>query len=91
MKIDVKFDNQREKVIGYGEPKFSLTEIEKVTPSDDGTTDMRFGDLQLRFGAQEWQKVYDAHGDFSALGVKLVKDKPVLNLEEWWKKEGEKF
>jgi hypothetical protein len=89
--IEVKFDDQRTKIISYGEPKFSLTEIEKVTPSADGTTDMRSGDLQLRFGAQEWQKVYDARGDFSALGVKLVKDKPVPNLEAWWKKEGEKF
>lgn len=90
LQIEVKFNDQRTKVISYGEPKFSLTEIEKVTPSADGSTDIRSGHLQLRFGPQEWQKIYNAHGDFSALG-KLAKDKPVPNLEKWWKKEGQKF
>ena len=91
LQLEVKFDEQRTRVISYGAPKFSLTEIETVTPAPDGTTDIRTGDLQRKFGSEQWQELYQAHGDFAALGVKLVKNKPVSNLNEWWKKEGKKF
>jgi hypothetical protein len=91
LQIEVKFDDQRTKVVSYGDPAFSLEEIESVTFFDDGRVGIRNGDLHHRFGAKEWGQVYQAHGEFSALGLKPVKDKPVPNLEAWWKKEGEKF
>lgn len=91
LQIEVKFDGERAKVISYGEPRFFLKEVQSVTPLSDGRFYISAGELQFRFGPQEWQKVYDAHGDFSVLGVKLVKDKPVPNLEGWWKQEGEKL
>jgi hypothetical protein len=91
LQIQVKFDDQRAKVISYGDPAFFLEEIESVTLFEDGRVGIRNGDLDHRFGIKEWAQVYQAHGDFSVLGVKLVKDKALPNLEAWWKKEGEKF
>lgn len=90
LQVRVSFDDTRTRVISYGEPTFYLNEVESVTPLSDGTTDIRSGDLHLKFGAQDWKKVYDARGDFSALGVKLTKDKPVPNFEDYWRAEGKK-
>lgn len=91
LQIEVKFDDQRVKVISFGEPRFFLKEVQSVTPLSDGRFYISAGELQMRFGAREWEKIFNAHGDVSVLGVKLVKDKPIPNLEAWWKKEGEKF
>jgi hypothetical protein len=91
LQIQVKFDGQRSKVISFGEPVFLLKEIKGVTLLNGGRADIRSGDLQNHFGAIEWKKVYQARGDFSILGLKLVRDNPVANLDTWWNQESRKF
>jgi len=90
LQVKASLDKTRTKVIGYGEPEFFLLELGDITFRPDGTTSISPGDLQKRFGPKEWNKLYEAGGDFSVLGIELVKDKPVPNFEEYWKERAER-
>ena len=90
LQVKASLDKTRTKVIGYSKPEFYLLELEDIIFRPDGTTSISPGDLQKRFGPKEWNKLYEAGGDFSVLGIELVKDKPVPNFEEYWKEQAER-
>jgi hypothetical protein len=66
-----------------GTPSFQLQEITRVD-GVDGAALLR-AESRMEFGPVEWQKVVDAKGDLSVLGVETVKDQPVVNLDAYWK------
>ena len=62
------------------EPTFRLLEITNVSDDGGGTS---YGGLgQKLFGSAEWQKVVDAGGDFSAIGLTLNQNNPVAGFEK---------
>ena len=84
VQVNVKFDDTRTKVVSYAEPVFDLWEVESVQIIDGGGGHIRYGELQRKFGAQEWKKIREGKGDFSVVGVNLAKGKPVSDIGEAW-------
>jgi len=90
MEVKIRFDKSRRKVEGYGEPTFHLSELGRITHTEGGGSYIEMGELQRDFGPQEWQRLYEARGDFSVLGIELVKNRPVPNFRERWEAERQK-
>jgi hypothetical protein len=61
------------------EPTIRLSEITQVSKDGRGTS---YGGLHKQFGSDEWQKVFDAGGDFSVIGLELDLDNPVAGFEK---------
>ncbi len=72
LRLQPDFDQTYRKVVGYGEPRFQILEIEK----QEGRGRSYVGKAQRQFGAAEWQAILDQGGDFGAIGYFMIKDKP---------------
>lgn len=85
MDIPVKYSDDHLKVVGYGQPEWHLKEVASVSTRDDGAGGIELGgtnggDLQKHFGTKEWGALVESKGDFSVLGFKIEKGKPVPNF-----------
>ena len=86
LRVPVRYSEDSSKIVGYGEPRCHLLEIDSVTPRDDGVGETELhgtsgGALQEHFDLKDWNKLVEAKGDFSTLGFKLEVDKPVPNFD----------
>lgn len=86
MDIPVKYSDDHLKIVSYGEPQCLLMEVASVSTRDDGRGGIELesttgGDLQKHFGINEWEALVESKGDFSVLGFKMEKGKPVPNFE----------
>jgi hypothetical protein len=86
MDIPVKYSDDHLKIVSYGEPQCHLMEVASVSTRDDGAGGIELegttgGDLQKHFGTKEWGALVESKGDFSVLGFKIEKGKPVPNFE----------
>ncbi len=54
-----------------GEPKFHLNEISRVEIIDGAVS--AHNSRSIDFGAKEWKLIYEADGDFAAIGFTIVK------------------
>jgi hypothetical protein len=86
MDIPVKYSDDHLKVVGYGQPEWHLMEVASVSTRGDGAGGIELGgtnggDLQKHFGTKEWGALVESKGDFSVLGFKIEKGKPVPNFE----------
>ncbi|MEM9413819.1 MAG: hypothetical protein AAGA30_22110 [Planctomycetota bacterium] len=64
-----------------GEPRFYLNEISAITISPSGQVGASFS-RNLDFSSPEWQKVYEASGDFSKIGFN-IKPTTVPNFRKY--------
>jgi len=78
MQIKVDFNKARTKVIKFNDPEFFLEEVVSVL----GSNIRNNPDSHVNFGKDKWKKLVESKGDFSALGIKLTKDKPVDGFEK---------
>jgi hypothetical protein len=86
MDIPVKYSDDHLKIVSYGEPQCHLMEVASVSTRDDGAGGIVLestsgGDLQKHFGINEWEALAESKGDFSVLGFKIEKGKPVPKFE----------
>lgn len=65
-----------------GQPQYLLLEVERVDHTPDGRVQTSFGQ-NIRFGPDEWRKVYEADGDFSAAGFKIGDRPPVTGFDDF--------
>jgi hypothetical protein len=87
--MDITLSDDRTKIIDHLQPKFHLIEIARINVDpNSGQALIENGDTELEFGTSEWKKLIQNKGDFSALKVKLVKDKPVPLFDKHWKNAG---
>ena len=78
MQVDVRIDRQSGEVAEVrGEPQFSLGEIYRI--EGRGAS---YGNWH-QFGAEEWEAVVEADGDFSVLGIQIDLENPVDGFEEY--------
>ena len=78
MQLPVRFDLDRVKVIGYGEPKFVIWEAASVTRGPSGLASTRLNPAGERhFGSAEWRTLVERGGDFSAIGYTMTTNRPV--------------
>ena len=86
MQVDVKVNSSSSKNLDViGEPTFCLGEITRVEVAPNGSVRV-FSDQpcqHAKFGVKEWNKVVQAKGDFSVVGVAIKKDQPVPNFEQF--------
>jgi hypothetical protein len=78
VEVLVHYDDARIEVIG--DPHFYLREVERVDVSDDGRVSGSYSG-GAKFSNAEWKKVYEAHGDFAVIGIKLNPE-PVENFDK---------
>ena len=85
MQLPVTFDETRTKIVGFGDPKFLLREIDSIVRSPGQNTHIRSGGgVSNVFGKQEWARIVASKGDLTTLGVTIVKDRPVPGFKEEW-------
>ena len=78
MQLPVRFDSERLKVIGYGEPKFVIWEAASVTRGSSGIAETTLNPAGERhFGSAEWRTLVERTGDFAAIGYAMVTNRPV--------------
>ena len=78
MQLPVVFDESRSKVIGYGEPRFTLWEAASVKRNKSGFAETTLNPVgERRFGSSEWQKIVEAGGDFASVGYTMITNRPV--------------
>ena len=66
-----------------GNPEFQLNEITEVTTNFD--VGVSYAGGHWKFGHKEWDQLYQAKGDFSAIGIVLGTNEPVKNVEAFIK------
>ena len=100
MTVPVTVSPDRRSVVGHGEPKVSILEIESIERNPRATVGgpvvgwgMRFTTNQLTFGLPGWKRLMNAHGDFSAIGYAVKTNAPVAHFNECLNNEirGEKM
>ena len=64
-----------------GAPQYSLDEVNEVTISPSGQVRAAFS-RSLNFDFAEWEKVYEANGDFAVIGFD-INTKPVNNFNQF--------
>lgn len=80
MWVKTEVDRQSGKVSKViGEPRFILAEVSRI--SRRGVSYQGGHE----FGAEEWQKVVKAKGDFSVIGIRLDRNHPVRGFAEYMK------
>ena len=78
VQLPVRFDSERLKVIGYGEPKFVIWEAASVTRGPSGTAVTTLNPAGERhFGSAEWRTLVERGGDFAAIRYTMVTNGPV--------------
>ncbi|MEO6035632.1 MAG: hypothetical protein ABIQ35_10285 [Verrucomicrobiota bacterium] len=80
LRLQPEFNWNHKKVVAYGEPSFSLVEIEK----QEGSGRSYVGKTSERvFGATEWQTILEHGGDFGAIGFFMVTNSPAPGYMKW--------
>jgi len=88
MQVAVRMGHGFDKVLEVlDEPKFYLVEVSSIEfVGKDGQLSVSSAegdDWPYPFTANDWEKVYQAKGDFSVIGIDLKKDQPVKNFEKY--------
>ena len=79
--VDVMVDYGRNKIAkAVGQPKFFLAELSSIHDGGTGYFDKGTGAI---FDDLEWAKIVKAHGDFSAAGIKLKTNVPIVGFDEY--------
>ncbi len=84
MTIDIRVDRRTSNVSKViGTPRFRLLEIESVEMLSGGRASVSYrGSGQREFSSVEWERVVEANGDFSVIGIEIVKSTPIPNFGE---------
>ena len=88
LQMGISLNESRTSVIDSNEPLIYLAEITKISkdPKTGATTVISNG-FQKTITLKDWEKVVEAKGDFSVIGIKLVTDKPIEGFEKYWRNE----
>ena len=85
MSFEIDFDPDRKKPSRAGEPKFHLREVSSIEIRPDGSVGgISYSGHQTVFGPDDWQKLIQADGDFSALGFEIDSDRQLEHFDEAW-------
>ena len=82
MFVPVKIHSPTNLVVA-GKPVFLLDEITEV--QTNFTAGASHTGEHWKFGHDEWERLYQAKGDFGAIGILLRTNEPVKNVEAYIK------
>ncbi len=81
MTVTVRIDRRSGSVIQViGEPRFLLLEVQRIERSGAVAYPAM---NQHEFGADKWQQVVNANGDFSVIGIQLNRNNPVPGWQRY--------
>lgn len=81
MWADIEVDRRTSELVRViGTPKFQVHEIERLDIPPGGSPGMSFAN-EWNFSAEEWQKVFEADGDFSVIGIQLTQDAEIAGFD----------
>jgi hypothetical protein len=84
MRVNVELNDSQHAVLRVvSEPKFYLLEV--VGFKSEGTERPELSPVQPVFGLADWNKLVEAKGDFSAIGITVHRDRPVKGHDEYAK------
>ena len=83
MTVDIRVDRRTSSVSKViGTPSFHLHEIESVEMLSGGRASISYRESAQRdFSSAEWQRVVEAKGDFSVIGIQIQKAPPIDNFD----------
>lgn len=85
VKMTVSLGSDPAKIVSHGSPTFVINEYAFAGIAEDGRFHLRTNVKNCHtFTEKEWSKLVAAKGDFSAIGIQLVKDKPLKELRKHW-------
>ena len=87
MVINIELSATRTELVKYEDAKVYLVEYTKIKKLANGGLSIKSHGIQHHFGVDEWNKIYEAKGDFNVLGIELKKDHPVNGIEYLVEKE----
>lgn len=76
MQVHVEIESATDGAV-TGKAQFFLNEISTININKSVVASFS---SNWTFGDEEWRKLYEDHGDFSAIGIKLNKNSPVKNI-----------
>ena len=83
MMVNIEVDRRSGHVVKViGTPRFLLLEVSAVTFAPHGGPSISYQN-QVAFGLAKWEKVVAAGGDFSVIGIRLKRNKPIPNFNEY--------
>jgi hypothetical protein len=85
MECPIHFTFFRTHIKAFGQPTFYLKEVRSIQVLSDGRLDIECGDTQLRFGIDKWNNFVANDGDIAALGIVVIKDKPLPSFDRCWR------
>jgi hypothetical protein len=83
LQLNISIDRTNLDVKGVSEPMIDIDEIGKIVQATNGNSS--FIDLArppYKISKEDWDKIYAAHGDLGVVGIKVTKNKPVLNFDK---------
>lgn len=89
LQLDIKLNEDRTKLLGYGRPEFVLNEFASVGWHPGGAQgQITYNrNSHRKFGKKEWNLLVESKGNLSVLGIEVIKDKPIPGLAEYWKSQ----
>ncbi len=86
MSFQISFDPSRKTPVRAGQPEFHLRKVTGIQLNPDGTVGgVSYSGVQLTFGPDEWQRLIQARGDFSVIGIEINSDQPLEHFDEAWR------
>jgi hypothetical protein len=80
MSASLQIDRQQLTATFSSPPTFHLTEVASISRLPDGRDYVTYGG-SWELSAEEWQRLVQAKGDFSVLGLSLIRDDPVPGFQ----------
>jgi len=81
MQVPVEIESSRRGRMS-GSPTFYLNEVEEVSITRSGQVGASFSN-NLVFGPAEWKTVFEADGDFGAVGFRMTTGPPIKGFKEY--------
>lgn len=83
MELPITLNNNHSAIVKYGEPEFTLLELESVQLGNNGRViEIVYGEHQTTFGKDQWAEIVESKGDFSAVGFVMLENRPVDNADK---------
>jgi hypothetical protein len=80
-RVPLTVDTNTMTVLTSSPPVIYISEIGRILTLSDGRAEARFTTNQAQFGAADWRKLVESHGDFSVVGYGMVTNTPLTNFD----------
>lgn len=84
LEVPVTLRRNGKPIKSWGEPKIEIYESGKITVAADDQGYQMDWISERKLSAKQFQTLKEHHGDFSAIGIELIRDQPVKDFDRVW-------